>query len=250
MSESRRLLETDTINATIVYTSFAIMVIAALTCGIVFCVKAKRRNPASDLPEKVSEVVTEKTKSTKAKKVSTKQKKGNKKSKRIKDADGTESHSSYESGSYASSETSSLLTDANNESKAEAHAGTMNKALRATFNSVLSEGLTLIMHSADQPMIQVRMTLIGSELRWRSKKVFSTKSYKLNLNDVKFIEWGKQTETFKLPSCKNAKDEACFSLVTDKATYDFETSSKVERDALVQGFMLAVSDLKSSNSKV
>ncbi len=103
------------------------------------------------------------------------------------------------------------------------------------------------MHSESSVLV-VKMSLNGSELRWRSKKIFSTKSYKLQLRDILSVEGGKQTTTFQRSSASQAKDEVCFSLVTASATYDFETSSKVERDALVQGFLLAITDLKEHSA--
>jgi hypothetical protein len=42
----------------------------------------------------------------------------------------------------------------------------------------------------------------------------------------------------------SASEDLCFSLVTDKVTVDLEASSKVERDALVQGFSLVVGGLR------
>ncbi len=237
-------LNTKQINEIIVYVSLAILVVSAFSCIVMFMLRAKKkRDPTDD--GKVVENISEDNASKAKTKTLKGTKKKTKKSKKSHPDDA--SQSSYESASHASSETTSLLADSHNEQKAQLHAGTMNKALRATFNSVLSEGLTLILHS-DQPIMQVKMALSGSELRWRSKKMFSTKSYKLQLKQIMFIEWGKQTANFKRPTAKDAKSDSCFSLVTENTTYDFETSSKVERDALVQGFMLAIADHKEANS--
>ncbi len=192
-------LTTVNINKIIVYVSFFILIVTALSCSIVFCVRIKHK--------KLAPVVAEEIKfSDKIPRVkSSKGTKGKKKSKRSKKVlNSLDDSSSVESGSYSSSisETSSLLSESRSEDKISQHNSTMNKALRSTFNSVLTEGLTLILHSSDQPMMQVRMTLHGSELRWRSKKVFSTKSYKIQLREIQFIEWGKQTANFKGELCE------------------------------------------------
>lgn len=92
---------------------------------------------------------------------------------------------------------------------------------------------------------QVNVTLIGgSELNWRTVKLFSKKGKQLNLREVLFVNWGKQTNKFHLPTSKIAVDDCCFSLVTAKDTVDFEATSKVERDALAQGFTILLARFK------
>jgi len=232
-------LSTQEVNEIVVYTSFAILVAVGIVGCIIFWVRMKKQKAV----EFSSSSESERTAQLKAEKSSKSEKKMKKKKKKTYDG---ASVSSYESETgVAISETSSLLE--RNEVKAQSHSGTMNRVLRSTFHSVLSEGLSIILHSGDSYM-QVKMTLAGNELRWRSKKVMSTKSYKMNLKEIQFIEWGKQTNNFRKPSLKDVKDENCFSLVTVDTTFDFETSSRVERDALVQGFMLAISDLREKSA--
>lgn len=86
---------------------------------------------------------------------------------------------------------------------------------------------------------QANVTLVGGcELHWKTIRIFSKKGKQLNLREVLFVNGGKQTKKFHLPGSKNAVDDHCFSLVTSQYSLDFEASSKVERDALVQGFTI------------
>lgn len=92
---------------------------------------------------------------------------------------------------------------------------------------------------------QANVTLVGgSELHWRTVKMFAKKGKQMNLREVLFVNWGKQTNKFHLPGSKIAIDDCCFSLVTAKDTIDFEASSKVERDALAQGFTILLTRFK------
>jgi hypothetical protein len=119
-----------------------------------------------------------------------------------------------------------------------------DSALAQTLLSVLNQGMTLMIYSKDGAK-QANVTLVGgAELHWRTLKLFSKKGKQLNLREVLFINWGKQTNKFHLPSAKGAIDECCFSLVTAKDTIDFEASSKVERDALAQGFTILLTRFK------
>jgi hypothetical protein len=116
--------------------------------------------------------------------------------------------------------------------------------LRKTFLLVLKEGMTMLLHTGEKSPKQIQLTLVGTELRWKSAKVFARTQYKVDLREIKFVEWGKQTDTFAKQTSMSASEDMCFSLVTDKVTVDLEASSKVERDALVQGFSLVVGGLR------
>lgn len=123
-----------------------------------------------------------------------------------------------------------------------------DEALRKTFHSVLKEGMTMVLHTSEKNPKQIHLTLVGTELRWKAAKVFARNMYKIDLRDIKYVEWGKQTNTFQKQVSSAASDDQCFSLVTERVTVDLEASSKVERDALVQGFSLVVSGLRESSA--
>lgn len=227
-------LSTREVNEIIVYGSFSILMGVGLVGLIIFFVRMKPRRPSDYSSESSSDK-------------SLQLNKDKKKSKSKKKMYGTTDDTTLASEHEDSTETSSLLAD-RNDSTGQSSSGAATDAIRATFQNVMSEGLSIVLHSGDSYM-QVKMTLSGSELKWRSRKVMSTKSYKMSLREVQFIEWGKQTQNFKKPELSEVKDENCFSLVTEDTTFDFETSSKAERDALVQGFMLAIKDLREKDKR-
>ena len=74
--------------------------------------------------------------------------------------------------------------------------------------------------------------------------MFARKTHTLSLNDILFIESGKQTSMLRKPSANDVSPDVCFSLITSSATFDFEVTSKIERDALVQGFTMVVAEAK------
>lgn len=142
----------------------------------------------------------------------------------------------------------STQTAARGASRAFKELSPQDEALRKTFHSVLKEGMTLLLHTGDKNPKQVHLTLVGTELRWKAAKVFARNLYKIDLRDIKYVEWGKQTSTFQKHPSMGASEDLCFSLITDKVTVDLEASSKVERDALVQGFSLVVGGLRMFSS--
>lgn len=137
-----------------------------------------------------------------------------------------------------SSEASSLLDD-----------GTQiktDKALMDTFVKVLTNGITLKMHSLkDKAPKEVKLMLDKSMLTWKSvhsRNIMGAfKPKNMDLKNVKSIEWGKNTETFKKELSASTPVDVCFSLVgEDGVTLDFEVSSPVERDSLAQGFTILI----------
>lgn len=113
-----------------------------------------------------------------------------------------------------------------------------DSVLAQTLLTVLSQGMVLIVYN-EKGAKQATVTLVGgSELHWRSVKLFSKKGKQLNLREVLFVSSGKQTKKFKLKTSEIAVEDCCFSLTTSTDTIDFEATSKVERDALVQGFTI------------
>ena len=113
-----------------------------------------------------------------------------------------------------------------------------------TLLTVLGQGMTITKYN-EKGLKQIHLHLAdGVELRWRTVKMFAKKGKKLNLREVRFVNWGKQTKKFHMPVARNAFDEHCFSLVTGSDTVDFEARNVVERDALAQGFSILVNRLK------
>lgn len=156
------------------------------------------------------------------------------------------------------SEASSLLDD-----------GTQiktDKALMETFVKVLTQGMKLRLYSVkdikspkDVKLKDVKLELVENRiLRWSNANkrssilsLVSGKSKEVEITTVKTIEWGKRTSIFGLAQTNEAEDERCFSLVLeDGNTLDFETSSKVERDSMAQGFTILINSLNQHQLEV
>ena len=126
-------------------------------------------------------------------------------------------------------------------------------ALMDTFVKVLSQGIVVKLHTAKGPK-DVKLTLIQSgdkskELRWQStapRTIMGGKRYKLDLVEVKFVEWGKKTSNFSRATSVSTSEDLCFSLVTEKTSLDIEVSSKVERDSFAQGFTILIKNFDRS----
>ena len=60
---------------------------------------------------------------------------------------------------------------------------------------------------------------------------------------------GKQTNTFHLQLSRGALEDHCFSLILNRTndTLDLECKSKVERDALAQGFSILIQRYQHPN---
>lgn len=122
-----------------------------------------------------------------------------------------------------------------------------DSALAQTLLTVLNQGMTLMIYN-EHGAKQAKVTLVGgSILHWRTERMFSKKGKQLNIREVLFVNWGKQTNKFHLPGSKVAVEDCCFSLVTAKESLDFEASSKVERDALAQGFTILITRFKDKS---
>ena len=82
-------------------------------------------------------------------------------------------------------------------------------------------------------------------VRWEGGKALGARR-ELPMDDVMFVEVGKNTATFARAS---VADDVCFSRVTsdDAATLDLEASSKMEREAISQGFSMILAAIKGSD---
>lgn len=118
-----------------------------------------------------------------------------------------------------------------------------------TFRSVLAEGYLVTMHMGKGRPKNIRLSLDPRDsaiLRWTSTKSLTRKVHSMNLHDVLFVEVGKRTTNFTGSKSAGVRvnEDLCFSLVTESMTLDIETSSKMEREAMAQGFSMILNDLK------
>lgn len=142
------------------------------------------------------------------------------------------------------SDTSSLLEDG-------AQIKT-DKALLETFVKVLTQGITVKLHSPkDKAAKEIKLSMDKNILVWKylgTRSIITAfKKNKFDIKDIRSIGWGKKTATFECAASALTQDELCISLIAaDDKTLDFEVSSKVERDSLAQGFTLLIGAMNSS----
>ena len=253
-----------TTNEVIVYSTLFILALVLITCAMMYISKPSRSRQGSPINSNdemeegllqgdndqnnntvsPNSSVIDQVKKKKKKIIRKKKVKPDSLSQQGLDFD-IESNSVIDSdASGASSEASSLL-----ETKGGRIPGAYkvdpDLTLLTAFTSVLRQGITISLHTI-KGVKQINLTLSGTELKWQSLKVFVRKISKLDIKDILYIEMGKKTTSFKLPGASSVLDDYCFSLITNQESIDLEASSKVERDALAQGFAILIARARYS----
>jgi len=88
----------------------------------------------------------------------------------------------------------------------------------------------------------------GSELRWESMNLMTRKRYSIDLKEILFVEWGKQTHNFRKTASAQAPEQHCFSLMSQTTTLDIEASNNTETEMVAQGFTSFIDSLKSKRA--
>ena len=240
----------------IIYTTSFVMILVLITCAMMYITKPKRSisrngtpNPSADEMEQgllqkdisspPNSSIIDHVKKKKKKIIRKKKIKNDTNSQQGLDFD-VENNSVIESEiSGASSEASSLLENTRARTASSGFKVDPDLTLLTAFTSVLRQGITISLHTL-KGVKQISLTLSGTELKWQSLKVFVRKICKLDIKDILYIEMGKKTTNFKLPGASSVLEDYCFSLITNQESIDLEASSKVERDALAQGFAILI----------
>ena len=137
--------------------------------------------------------------------------------------------------------------------KSSKSTGVYEENLKKSLYSLLQNGMNITWHrGGGKTAKSVRLSLSdphGDILCWRGTRMLARNNYETSLVKVTSIEWGKNTDAFHSSvEAKSLSNDICFSFVLDPfgsfKTLDLQTSSKMERDLLVQGFTLIIGDLK------
>ena len=104
----------------------------------------------------------------------------------------------------------------------------------------LSNGKIIDLHTSKGKKT-AELSLIGTEVKWKTVNDVFPKKFKLDLKTVYQVEMGKKTQNFKKSICS---DDVCMSLVADKSTLDIEAKSSFDRDIMYQGFSEMVENMK------
>lgn len=113
-----------------------------------------------------------------------------------------------------------------------------------TLKTVLAQGMAITVYS-EEGVKKIKMFLVGTQLRWRTVRMITRKTFKLDLEDIQYIEWGKKTANFRTPAAQNVPDELCFSIVSKNLTIDMKAYNKIERDAVAQGFVMLLEEMRA-----
>lgn len=248
------------VNKIIVYVTLTIIACAIFMCAYTFTFKTKKRKvfaPENDSSgsfakqDRISGAGHDSGKDKQTGSQSTSEYSTSKKGQRQKNM------KDRESLDLEKSETSSLLALSSPEdlflpdAVSIASNTAAGSAVRAAFVSVLSGGVTLVLHNT-KGVLSINMNLIGNELQWKTTKsslaTTPSKTSKLALESILFVETGKRTAILRGGAAIAVDEEVCFSLITADTTYDFEASSKVERDAFAQGFTMLLEEIKELDS--
>lgn len=160
-------------------------------------------------------------------------------------ADRTKAGSSTTSGKYEASSDSGSGSDKYSSAASSVH----DEMLKQTLLTVLAGGLTLLQHRANAEPKAIILFIDGTILRWKGKRFIARNTYTMDLARVRSIEWGKHAVAFAKFSASEVHDDVCFSLVTDdQVSLDLQCSSKTERDTLVHGISLVVSDARGAGA--
>lgn len=128
-----------------------------------------------------------------------------------------------------------------------------DEMLLESFYAHLDRGIVLKLHKEKSPGAvktkQMKMSLVGNELRWQLRGKIINKTGTVSMTLVRKIQWGKRTVIFNLPANKDVDENCCFSLVTDSYTIDLECSSRLERDVMARGFSILIAVLEGGSVK-
>lgn len=128
-----------------------------------------------------------------------------------------------------------------------------DRALIDTFKSVLSEGYHVTLHRSTGKPRAVRICIDAEDptaLRWSVVKSITRRQYSLDLSDVTAVEIG--TRNFTKNALTSTElphyEDMCFSLTTQTSSLDIQTTSKMEREAMAQGFTMLTDDIRQRSS--
>jgi len=119
-------------------------------------------------------------------------------------------------------------------------------------------GVLIVAHGSRGKPKTVRLQLTESAITWRteSKKKTATgfakdlkmgKLHSVSLQNIMYVDVGKQTTALRRVENAAVSETLCFSLLTKEGSLDLEANSPRERDALVSCFSLVLDEIHAQN---
>lgn len=88
----------------------------------------------------------------------------------------------------------------------------------------------------------------GLVLMWAPRRGILESNHSLDLTHVSSVKKGKRTEAFEAQPATGLNADRCFSLLSHECSANFVVSSKMEREAIAQGFTLVLEQLSASTT--
>ena len=122
-----------------------------------------------------------------------------------------------------------------------------DELLLRSFKEILSNGVELILHQTETKPKPCVLVLEGKVLTVRYG-LFGQQQ-RLFLKGMRGVKAGKVTTSFNSQAGLEVPEGLCFSILSSSDSMDFECSSKMERQALYQGFKLLLDQVLESQER-
>ena len=126
-----------------------------------------------------------------------------------------------------------------------------NRRLFDIFLSVLGEGISITKHNdRDSIKIILHMNYEKKSLTYKPFSGWAPRKKGVKLQDLVSVWRGKESNTFQTPRLTFLQSDVCFTLVLSSGVeLNLEANSKMERDALCQGFELLIEKREDESKK-
>ncbi len=148
-----------------------------------------------------------------------------------------------------------------NSTKQQSTTSSLNSdeaAVSSAMAQLRNQGVVIVAHGSRGKPKTVRLQLTKDSITWRtetrrknatghSKEIKLGKLHSVALNNIMYVDVGKQTTALRRSENASVPESLCFSLLTKEGSLDLEANSPRERDALVGSFSLVLDDVHAQN---
>jgi hypothetical protein len=131
-------------------------------------------------------------------------------------------------------------------------------AVSSAMAQLRNQGVVIVAHGSRGKPKTVRLQLTEESITWRTetrrknasgqnKEIKLGKLHSVALNNIMYVDVGKQTTALRRHENSSVPESLCFSLLTKEGSLDLEANSPRERDALVGSFSLVLDDVHAKN---
>eukprot|EP00559_Dactyliosolen_fragilissimus_P009896 CAMPEP_0184855438 /NCGR_PEP_ID=MMETSP0580-20130426/694_1 /TAXON_ID=1118495 /ORGANISM="Dactyliosolen fragilissimus" /LENGTH=199 /DNA_ID=CAMNT_0027349951 /DNA_START=347 /DNA_END=946 /DNA_ORIENTATION=+ len=128
----------------------------------------------------------------------------------------------------------------------------------AAMQQLRDPGVLIVAHGSRGKPKTVRLQLTENSITWRTETKKKTpdgyakepkmgKLHSVSLQNIMYVDVGKQTTALRRVENASVPESLCFSLLTKEGSLDLESNSPRERDALVNSFSLVLDEIHAQN---